>query len=290
MDAQLARRAHGRRRGAGALGGGAAAGSALSLQASATARHPLPPASRDVLYVRGGAAVVAGRARVRRAPGRRLLDSRHPALRRHAAVRTTDKTYTLLYPLLDLTTTLDPRFTVAYRFGAIFLAEPYPGRTRPARPGDRAARERARAPTRSSGSTPRTRVRLLLVAAGLQGRGGVVRSRGRESTGAPWWLQLAGRHDARRGRRPAVVAAALAAAPRDRRPRLAAQQRAAEAGAARRARRDRRAGRRRPPIRPGAARPPADRGRARRERLAARACRLDPSGTPFVLDPARPAG
>ena len=35
--------------------------------------------------------------------------------------------YQLLYPLLDLTTTLDPRFNIAYRFGAIFLAEPYPG-------------------------------------------------------------------------------------------------------------------------------------------------------------------
>ena len=35
--------------------------------------------------------------------------------------------YELLYPLLDLTTSLDPRFTIAYRFGAIFLAEPWPG-------------------------------------------------------------------------------------------------------------------------------------------------------------------
>lgn len=35
--------------------------------------------------------------------------------------------YELLYPLLDITTTLDPRFTIAYRFGAIFLAEPNPG-------------------------------------------------------------------------------------------------------------------------------------------------------------------
>jgi tetratricopeptide (TPR) repeat protein len=35
--------------------------------------------------------------------------------------------YELLYPLLDLTTTLDPRFTVGYRFGAIFLSEPHPG-------------------------------------------------------------------------------------------------------------------------------------------------------------------
>jgi hypothetical protein len=37
------------------------------------------------------------------------------------------KEYELLYPLLDLTTSLDPRFTIAYRFGAIFLAEPSPG-------------------------------------------------------------------------------------------------------------------------------------------------------------------
>ncbi len=35
--------------------------------------------------------------------------------------------YPLLYPLLDITTTLDPRFNVAYRFGAVFLAEAYPG-------------------------------------------------------------------------------------------------------------------------------------------------------------------
>src|SRR5262249_6230127 len=31
------------------------------------------------------------------------------------------------YPLLDLTTSLDPSFNIAYRFGSIFLAEPYPG-------------------------------------------------------------------------------------------------------------------------------------------------------------------
>ncbi len=37
------------------------------------------------------------------------------------------RTYALLYPLLDLTTTLDPYFSIAYRFGAIFLGEPFPG-------------------------------------------------------------------------------------------------------------------------------------------------------------------
>jgi hypothetical protein len=34
--------------------------------------------------------------------------------------------YSLLAPLLEITTTLDPRFNIAYRFGAVFLAEPYP--------------------------------------------------------------------------------------------------------------------------------------------------------------------
>lgn len=37
------------------------------------------------------------------------------------------KDYNLLYPLLDITTTLDPYFNIAYRFGAIFLAEDFPG-------------------------------------------------------------------------------------------------------------------------------------------------------------------
>ena len=39
----------------------------------------------------------------------------------------TARRYELLFPLLDLTTTLDPYFTIAYRFGAIFLSEAYPG-------------------------------------------------------------------------------------------------------------------------------------------------------------------
>ena len=38
-----------------------------------------------------------------------------------------ERRYDLLYPLLDLATTLDSRFTIGYRFGAIFLAEPHPG-------------------------------------------------------------------------------------------------------------------------------------------------------------------
>ena len=36
------------------------------------------------------------------------------------------KNYEALFPLLDMVTTLDPHFKVAYRFGAIFLAEAFP--------------------------------------------------------------------------------------------------------------------------------------------------------------------
>lgn len=38
-----------------------------------------------------------------------------------------NKRYDLLYPLLDLTTSLDPRFNIAYYYGSTFLAEPSPG-------------------------------------------------------------------------------------------------------------------------------------------------------------------
>src|SRR5687768_9824268 len=44
------------------------------------------------------------------------------------------KNYDLLYPLLDMTTTLDPRFTIAYRFGGILLSEGYP--SGPGRPDE----------------------------------------------------------------------------------------------------------------------------------------------------------
>lgn len=36
------------------------------------------------------------------------------------------KNYDALFPLLDMVTTLDPHFKIAYRFGAIFLAEAFP--------------------------------------------------------------------------------------------------------------------------------------------------------------------
>jgi hypothetical protein len=54
---------------------------------------------------------------------RRLADER--AARGNGSNAPTD--YHLLYPLLDLATTLDPYFNIAYRFGSIFLADPFPG-------------------------------------------------------------------------------------------------------------------------------------------------------------------
>jgi hypothetical protein len=51
--------------------------------------------------------------------------------KRLAAAGTIDdpgrRQFAALFPLLDLTTSLDPRFNLAYRFGAIFLAEAPPG-------------------------------------------------------------------------------------------------------------------------------------------------------------------
>ena len=37
-----------------------------------------------------------------------------------------EKRYDLLEPLVNITTSLDPTFDVAYRYGAVFLSEPYP--------------------------------------------------------------------------------------------------------------------------------------------------------------------
>lgn len=37
-----------------------------------------------------------------------------------------EKDFALLYPLIEITTTLDPRMEIAYRYGSVFLAEPHP--------------------------------------------------------------------------------------------------------------------------------------------------------------------
>ena len=66
------------------------------------------------------------RARLQQCCCGHLLDSRRSVLRKHEALKAENKDYELLFPLLDITTTLDPRFNIAYRFGAILLSEGYP--------------------------------------------------------------------------------------------------------------------------------------------------------------------
>ena len=99
--------------------------------------------------------------------------------------------FELLYPLLDITTTLDPLFNIAYRFGSIFLAEPYPGGAGPARPGDRPARKGfAQELDPISGNTGR------ISGSCTTGGGTTTARRPRagsprpaEVPGAPWWLR-----------------------------------------------------------------------------------------------------
>lgn len=106
--------------------------------AARESRFPAPPPSEDSIYVTSGTAARAltvgfatlaadlywiravqyyGGVKLR------LNRARHDG--QAAPLAGTD--YKLLYPLLDLTTSLDPTFNIAYRFGAIFLAEPFPG-------------------------------------------------------------------------------------------------------------------------------------------------------------------
>jgi hypothetical protein len=88
---------------------------------------PADRAEADLLYVRSGA--VADRL----ALGYDALAADVywiRALQHFGGTRRSeaqDKRYELLYPLLSMAVALDPLFTIAYRFGAIFLAEPWPG-------------------------------------------------------------------------------------------------------------------------------------------------------------------
>jgi len=107
-------------------------GAALALQAFRETHHPLPPVSSEILYFRGGGAV----SRAALGFDAILADVYWiRAIQYFGGTKRAvggDKSYTLLYPLLDLTTTLDPRFSIAYRFGAIFLSDSPPagpGRT-----------------------------------------------------------------------------------------------------------------------------------------------------------------
>lgn len=103
-------------------------GAAVSLGAHRDRHHPIPRTADEILYLRGGGAA----PRLALGFDDILADVywirsiQHFGSARRAA-DDADRSYRLLYPLLELTTSLDPHFTVAYRFGAIFLSEPPPG-------------------------------------------------------------------------------------------------------------------------------------------------------------------
>jgi hypothetical protein len=102
--------------------------SAVGLQACRDARYPdRDVATERVLYTRSGPAVrrlaLAYQALAADVYWIRALQ--HYGGDRLATDRRTK--YELLQPLLDLATTLDPFFSIAYRFGAIFLSEAPPG-------------------------------------------------------------------------------------------------------------------------------------------------------------------
>jgi hypothetical protein len=114
---------------------------AVRLQAAREARYPPREGDPQVLYVRSGtllrrlagpyaplAADVYWIRAIQYYGGNKIrLTPNAERAAPTAAASTHGDTYALLYPLLDLTTSLDPRFNIAYRFGAVFLSEAYPG-------------------------------------------------------------------------------------------------------------------------------------------------------------------
>jgi tetratricopeptide (TPR) repeat protein len=109
--------------------------SAIALQAARDVRYPNIASPVDELYFTSGDSI--GRMSLSFKPlladlywiravqyfgGTRIAAQEARDSGREAPV----SHYDLLYPLLDVTTTLDPQFNIAYRFGSIFLAEGYP--------------------------------------------------------------------------------------------------------------------------------------------------------------------
>ena len=128
-------------------------------------------------------------ARLRHARRRRLLDARRQSTTAASGSRpAAPPNYDLLYPLLDLVTTLDPHFSIAYRFGAIFLAEAVPERSGPSRPGDCAAAARDRA-DRPTGSTCTTSASSITGGCATTRRRRDWFERAAQMPGAPAWLK-----------------------------------------------------------------------------------------------------
>jgi hypothetical protein len=114
----------------------------VQLQAARERLYPASESDPDAVYVTSGTALrrltgaytalAADVYWVRAiqyfgATRRRLAEERSRGPEPPRALAATPDEYPNLYPLLDITTSLDPRFNIAYRFGAVFLAEPPPG-------------------------------------------------------------------------------------------------------------------------------------------------------------------
>jgi len=119
---------------------------AVQLQAARERVYPPQTETEESLYLRSGNALrrIAGayttlaadlywiRAIQYYGGTKQRLDAPGAPRQGSAPVAPAADAYPLLHPLLDIATTLDPRFNIAYRFGAIYLAEPYPrGANRP---------------------------------------------------------------------------------------------------------------------------------------------------------------
>jgi hypothetical protein len=115
---------------------GALIAGAAALQRVREARYPQPPDIETGLYIQSGTAVqrltkgynalAADLYWIRAIQyygSHRLKDGAG----NDGPQRSGEESFPLLYPLLDLTTSLDPYFNIAYRFGSIFLSEPPPG-------------------------------------------------------------------------------------------------------------------------------------------------------------------
>jgi hypothetical protein len=120
---------------------GALLAAAVQLQAVRERDYPTPAVEEDAVYITSGSAVrrLSGaynalaadlywiRAIQYYGGAKRRLVGQAPGLAPPPLAAAVDtREYNQLYALLDITTTLDPRFDIAYRFGAVFLAEAYP--------------------------------------------------------------------------------------------------------------------------------------------------------------------
>jgi hypothetical protein len=114
---------------------------AIQVQAARERIYPIADAVDDAVYVTSGSALrrltgaynaLAADAYWIRAiqyygGAKRRLAERPPGPEPPPMlVAVESREYDQLYTLLDITTSLDPRFDIAYRFGAVFLAEAYP--------------------------------------------------------------------------------------------------------------------------------------------------------------------